>query len=96
MELKTMAAVGDVSCCATCKKPKVTPWTCEVCEHAGLKVEVCSTRCMRVHERNGRHRKELRAQQAKAIVPDAPPRRGGGRARVRIIRRKVIGPDSMR
>ena len=82
-----------VTAARRCKKPKVTPWTCEICEQAGLDVEVCSTRCMRVHERNGRHRRELRAQQAKGIGLDAPPRPAGARVRVRIVRRR---PDSMK
>jgi hypothetical protein len=80
-----MTDTGEDDCCFTCKKPKVTPWTCEICERAGLQIEVCSVRCMRIHERNGRHRKELKIQQAKAIGLDAPPRRGA-RVQVRSIK----------
>jgi hypothetical protein len=89
---------GKESVCFTCKKQKVTPWTCEVCERANLLRQVCSARCLRLHERDGRHRKELRLQQAKAIGLDAPPPRRGQRVQVRIApsgesRRTKIRPD---
>ena len=87
-----MVDTGELHCCFTCKKPKVTQWTCEICERAGLQIEVCSRRCMIRHERNGRHRKELRIQQAKAIGLDAPPPRRGARVQVKIIRRQDQAP----
>ena len=85
-----MTDVGPTHCCFTCKKSKSTPWTCKTCERAGLQIEVCSERCMRIHERNGRHVKELRIQQAKATGLDAPPPRRGARVQVRIIRRSPL------
>jgi hypothetical protein len=89
-----MGDSGEPHCCFTCKKPQVTPWMCETCARAGLKIEVCSARCMLRHERNGRHRKELRIQQAKAIGLDAPPSRRGARVQVKIIRRKSVRDES--
>src|SRR5216683_371198 len=80
---------GKEPFCAACKKAKETPWICVTCERANLHRAVCSPRCMRIHESDGRHRKELRSQQAKAIGLDAPPRRRtGNRVQVRIIQRK--------
>jgi hypothetical protein len=84
-----MSELGRPHYCFTCKKVKATPWTCKVCEHAGIEIEVCSLRCMRIHERDGRHRKERRIQEAKTIGLDAPPRRGA-RVQVRIIRKSPL------
>jgi len=81
---------GKEPFCIVCKKPKETPLICQICESPNFHRAVCSPRCMRVHERNGWHRKQLRIQQAKAIGLDAPPRRGN-RVQVHIIRQK--GPS---
>jgi hypothetical protein len=48
-----MTNTGEDHCCFTCKKPKATPWTFEICERAGLQIDACSVRCMRVHEPKG-------------------------------------------
>jgi len=63
---------GKEPFCAACKKAKETPWICVTCERANLDRAVCSLRCMRVHECDGRHRKELRIQQAKAVAAAVP------------------------
>ena len=54
--------------CSVCRKAMVTWWTCEICERAGLEIVACCAVCTRKHERNGRHRKEKRLQEAKAMV----------------------------
>jgi hypothetical protein len=46
--------------CFVCKKPREPIWACDVCAGAGRAVSVCSPRCRRVHERDGRHRLEKR------------------------------------
>ena len=51
------------STCFVCRKPMTSPFmVCLVCEGAGIQVVVCSPRCRRVHLRDGRHRKELKAR----------------------------------
>ena len=48
--------------CSVCRKPIASFWVCKVCEKAKLSIFACSDRCRRVHNRDGRHRKELKAQ----------------------------------
>jgi len=67
------AKLNEKECCCACKKPKKAPWTCVVCERAKVYRAACSTRCMRLHERDGRHRKELREQEAQASGTRPPP-----------------------
>jgi hypothetical protein len=60
-ETPTMA---DTAHCSVCHKETASFWTCVVCEKAGIRIIACSDRCKRVHGRDGRHRKELKAQRA--------------------------------
>jgi hypothetical protein len=53
---------SDTPVCFVCRKSLEPSWVCTICEKAGLAVAVCSPRCRRVHERDGRHRKEKRRQ----------------------------------
>ena len=48
--------------CSVCRQEIASFWVCTVCEKAKITVFACSDRCRRVHSRDGRHRKELRAQ----------------------------------
>lgn len=48
--------------CSICRKTVASFWICTVCEPAGIQVFACSERCKRVHARDGRHRKELKAR----------------------------------
>jgi hypothetical protein len=59
-----------------------------VCEVAGLARAVCSGRCRRTHERDGRHRLEAKKQLAAASTHGPVRKRARGRVQVRIVRRK--------
>jgi hypothetical protein len=59
--IKTLK-MTSASVCSVCRKVTTSFWTCVVCEKAGIKIFACSDRCKRVHARDGRHRKELKAQ----------------------------------
>jgi hypothetical protein len=48
--------------CSVCRNPVPSFWACVVCEKAGLRIFACSALCKRVHARDGRHRKEAKAQ----------------------------------
>jgi hypothetical protein len=48
--------------CSVCLKPIASFWICTICEQVKVSVFVCSERCKRIHGRDGRHRRELRAQ----------------------------------
>jgi len=57
-----MACHGWFQMCSICRKQSASSWVCVVCERVGRGVFACSPRCKRVHARDGRHRKELKAQ----------------------------------
>lgn len=48
--------------CSVCRKQLECPWICLVCARVSIRVTLCSPRCKRVHLRDGRHRRELKAQ----------------------------------
>jgi len=48
--------------CSVCRKQVECRWVCLVCDRASIRVTLCSERCKRVHLRDGRHRRELKAQ----------------------------------
>jgi len=52
----------DAPHCSVCHKQVACPWVCLVCGRANIRVTLCSDRCKRVHLRDGRHRRELKAQ----------------------------------
>lgn len=62
--------MADALLCSVCKKANDPHWVCVVCEAVGLRIHTCSIRCKRVHERDGRHRKEAKLQLAKADIDD--------------------------
>jgi len=59
-ERTALRMAGDPAC-SVCRQPILSTWICVVCERAGIRVVACSPRCRRVHARDGRHRKELKA-----------------------------------
>jgi hypothetical protein len=46
--------------CDVCKRENAKDWQCLACARAGAFVVLCSGICWRRHERNGRHRKQLK------------------------------------
>jgi hypothetical protein len=51
--------------CAICKKEKPCQWIWLICTQGGVQATFCSRMCRAKHGRNGRHRKELRLEQAR-------------------------------
>ena len=75
--------------CEVCKKEKPCQWICLLCTQAGVRATFCSRLCRAKHGRNGRHRKELKLEQARleaqksgetappTAAPSRPKRRPG-------------------
>jgi hypothetical protein len=58
----TTLKMPSAALCSVCRKATTSFWTCVVCEKVAIQVFACSDRCKRVHARDVRHRKELKAQ----------------------------------
>jgi hypothetical protein len=53
--------------CSICKKEEPGRWRCLVCARAGFDVLACSGVCRQRHERDGRHRQQLKLESRAGI-----------------------------
>jgi hypothetical protein len=82
-----VGSAGEFRYCHSCKKQAICAWHCDVCKRAGLDRFICSSRCRRIHLRDGRHRLEVKKAQRGAAGAAPPPDRRGLRVQVHIVRR---------